>query len=1096
VLFGGGRELAQAIMDRVHAWTGGHPYLTQRVARGVARKGGRLEDVERVVREQLLAPDAADRDPVLSDARARLGEPSRAARRASTVLKRLNAGTGVAEPADAEVAECLWLSGTVRVDRERRLRVRNRIVKELVASGWLKTKGTAVRWVGVAAALLAVVAAGGYWYTQRLPVADIERLTSASADLDDAEAAYRRLSGLPGFTERADELWRAALARQSRAATTLAAAAAADVRLRELPGQEDTANRLLSEFWLRRARERAHAEQREAALLLAQRAASLPGAPAAAAAYLAELAGDDYTRLERSLRLGSVPAYWNMAFAQATVAWIDAGRQAARTPFGAAADTQTPAADPVELTALEHTALTRELNLDGEGTAGDFELSLAVRHAAAGELLVTLRAPSGAAAAVTVPRSGAAGVETFRFSAAQGSSLAQLADEGVRGPWRLTVVDRQEGNTGELGGWGLTFGGEVSSDELAVPVAIPDPTRTGAVNVQAVADRAIAWPVSPGVVGTLALWNLGTGRLEHDFTLPAAPREAVLDATGARVLASTERELMLWSAADGALVARIATETEFVLPPVFSADGGYVVIAERVDGANPLYSVLRSADAALVATIEGAPDAQGWELGPGGRYVVLQGPESVIRVIETGRGGEIRRLAHASAVERVLYARDGTSLLTVDRDGTITAWPLAATAIGLGRSLGRAAAPASVSASGDARRIAFTRFDGAVAVVDVVAGAEVYRLRLPRSVPVTSTQLSADGTELVTQSGALVKLWRLPPQPVVSRVQPAGAQPSALALDRSSDVAAVGLASGQLHVEPIGAGSDPRGSLAFFGHRGPIAAVALNGRRGLAATGGRDGVVRLWDLATGAPTGTVAQPADAAIALVALSSDGLRVASATARTVRVADVAGGSVTVEFQTEGAVTALAFAPDASLLAAGDAAGVVHLAALAASRERATARLDAAVTALAFAPDGTRLAASDAGGAIVRITPPTAAVEGTVRHWSQPTLWLEWSPDGRALLAATDSWVHSLAAPEFEPTYSELASWPASSTARVAISSSVVGFAGVTDGAVVSGTIDLADAGGDGGADAAALVAREWETAFALRLNDNGEPVPFDP
>ena len=1094
--FGGDRELAQALIDRVHAWTGGHPYLTQRVARGVARKGGRLEDVERVVREQLLAAGAADRDPVLSDAHAWLCEPSRPARRAARVLQRVCAGATVAEPAETEVAERLWLSGTVRIDGEGRVRARNRIVKELVASGWLKTKRTGVRWLAAAAVLLLAVAAGGYWYTQRLPVADIETLSSEAAELEDAEAAYRRLRALPGFAERADELWVTALARQSRAATSLPAAAAADTRLRELPGQEEAADRLLGEFWLRRARERAHVEQREVAILLAQRAASLPAAPPAAAAYLAELAGSDYTRLERTLRLGSSPAYWHAAFAQGAVEWIDAGRQAVHTPFGAEAGADALGTGPIELTALEHAALTRELAIDGDGTAGDFELSLAVQHAAAGELLVTLQAPSGAAAAVTVPRSDAAAVEIFRFSAAQGSSLAQLADEGIRGAWRLTVVDREEGNTGLFGGWGLTFGDQLSSDDLAEPVAIPDPLRTAAVNVQAVAERALAWPVSPGAIGTLALWNLATGRLEHDFTLPGAPREAALDASGARVLAATERELMLWNAEDGALVARIATGTQFVLPPVFSADGAYVAIAERVDGASPLYSVLRSADASLVATIEGAADAEGWELGPGGRYIVLQGPQTVVRVIETRRGGELRRLAHAHAVDRVLHARDGTALLTVDRAGAIAAWPLAATDADLGRPLGRTAAPASVSASADTRRLAFTRFDGAVSVIDVAAGAELYRLRLPRSLPVTGTQLSADGTELVTQSGALLKRWRLPPQAVVPRAQPVGGLPSAVALDRTSDVMAVGLASGQLHLGPVTGGGDARASLAFFGHRGAVAAVALNGSRGLAATGGDDGIVRLWDVTTGAPTGVVEQPADAPIALVALSRDGRRVASAAARTIRVADVADGRVTDELQSEGAVTALAFAPDGSLFAAGDAAGVVHVAMLAPAREPAIARLDAAVTWLAFAPDGSRLAAADADGAITLIALPSAAVERTVRRWAQPIAWLEWSPEGDALLAATDAWLHSLeATPELTPAYSKLAVWPASSTALVAISNRAVGFAGVSDGAIMSGTIDLA-AADNVSVDVAALVARDWQSAFALRLNDNGEPLPFDP
>src|SRR6185295_12789718 len=48
--FGGEPGQTQALMDRVCAWTNGHPHLTQLVARAVENKGGKLEDVERVVR--------------------------------------------------------------------------------------------------------------------------------------------------------------------------------------------------------------------------------------------------------------------------------------------------------------------------------------------------------------------------------------------------------------------------------------------------------------------------------------------------------------------------------------------------------------------------------------------------------------------------------------------------------------------------------------------------------------------------------------------------------------------------------------------------------------------------------------------------------------------------------------------------------------------------------------------------------------------------------------------------------------------------------------------------------------------------------------
>jgi WD40 repeat protein len=1090
--FGGDYELAQALMDRVCAWTAGHPYLTQRVARGAIRKGGRLEDVERVVREQLLAPEGASRDPLLAHVRTWLAEPSRPSRRAAKLLRKVAAGATAEQPADPAVAERLWLSGTVDIDAERRLRVRNRIVRELVATGWLTRRSGGSKWFAAAAVLLAAVAAGGYWYTQRLPIADIATLTSSAAAPSAVEEAYRRLRGLPGFEERADDLWLAALGRRSRAATTLADVTAADTRLRELPGQDATADRLLSEFWLRRARDQAHAEQRDVAILLAQRAAVQPAADPAAAPLLAELAGDDYSRLERTLRLAAAPAYWHMGFPRATLVSIDAEQRASRAPFGAAAGSETVAA-PFALTALAHPALTRELAVVGEGTAGELTLSLAVQHVAAGELLVTLTAPSGAQAAVVVPRSDGAAVETFSFPAAQGSPLVQLADEGLRGTWRLTVVDREAGNTGVFGGWRLAFGETVVRDDPPEPVPIPDPVRSDGVNVDVAVERAVAWPASPGAVGTLALWDLATGQLERDLTLPAPPRGVAIDPTGARVLAATDRLLLLWNAADGALLARIGTETEFVLPPVFSADGGYVAIAERVDGANPLYSVLRSADGSLVGTIEGAPDAQRWELGPGGRYVALQGPETVVRVLETRRGAELRRLPHSHAVERLLHSNDGAALVTVDGVGAIASWPLALASAGLGRPLGRTIAAASVSASADGRRIAFTREDGAVAVVDVTAGVELYRLRLPRSEPATKTQLSPDGSGLVTQRGNELTLWSLPSKPVTPRV--ADSVPTALAIDRADGVVALGLASGQLEIVAPAAAAPA--TLSFFGHRGGITAAAVNGGRGLAATGGHDGIVRLWDLGSSAPTGAVAQPADGPVTVVTLSGDGRYVASAAARTARVATVADGRVTTEVNLGGAVTALAFAQDAARVAVGDATGAVVIAPLAGdARERTTVNLGAAATWLAFTPDGARLAAADASGAITLVATSSGRVEATVRRWSQPIRWLEFGADGEGLLVATDAWLHALAAtPPLAPAYSKLIVWPASSTVLRAVSATAVRFVGVeVGGALASGEIDLTAPSAT--VDPAALVARDWSTALSLQLNDNGDPAPVDP
>jgi hypothetical protein len=99
---------------------------------------------------------------------------------------------------------------------------------------------------------------------------------------------------------------------------------------------------------------------------------------------------------------------------------------------------------------------------------------------------------------------------------------------------------------------------------------------------------------------------------------------------------------------------------------------------------------------------------------------------------------------------------------------------------------------------------------------------------------------------------------------------------------------------------------------------------------------------------------------------------------------------------------------------------------------------------------------------------------------------------------LLAATDSWLHALdaAPPALAVTDSMLVVWPAATPVFAAISRTAAGFAGVDfGGAIVTGVVDLA-APHVAAADARALITRNWEAALALRLNDNGDAVPFDP
>jgi WD40 repeat protein len=608
--------------------------------------------------------------------------------------------------------------------------------------------------------------------------------------------------------------------------------------------------------------------------------------------------------------------------------------------------------------------------------------------------------------------------------------------------------------------------------------------RTGDVTVAVEGLRAAVVSTAPGPRGAVALWNLATGALEHDLPLPGVLRHATLDASGTRVLAATDRTVVLFDAASGEQAARVATQTQFVLPPVFSADGAYLAIAERVDGAAPLFSVLRAADGSLVASFEGPSDVARWELGPGARYVALLGPGNVVRILATRGGLELRRLVLEADVARLAHLASGV-LVTLDAEGLVAAWRLAEPD-GPPLVLGRAAALSSLDIAAAAERVAYTRRDGAVAVVDARTGVEVARLLEPRSEPPTVPQLAADGTALVTQAGTRLRRWSLPAAAATSAEVAAG-QVSAVALDRAGRLVAVGLASGQAEFRED-AGRAP--SLAYFAHRGAVTSAAAHAERRVAVTGGADGTVRVWDTSTGEPSGVVVPAASDAVEIVALSADGRVVASAAGALVKVAGTADGVVAKELAASADVTALALGADS--IAFGDRSGSLVLAPSSGDRAQRSVQLAAAVRALAFASDKPRLAAGSDDGRVTMLDTSDGSKLAELTL-PAPVQWVGFTPDGGELLVATDAWVHVYAAvPPFAPVESRLVRLPARHAVLAAVGGTSLAAAGVdASGALARAELDL-EVAAAAPLSARELVRRDWSPVLGLRLDDSGLPV----
>ncbi len=132
------------LLERVHYWTGGHPYLTQLLCGHIATNGQirTASDVDRLVHEVLLSPESRQREPNLADVERRLLDPDvpglSADERRTQVLElygRMLKSQAVNASEQNPVVATVRLSG-VGAERAGSLRVRNRVYEKVFDNGW------------------------------------------------------------------------------------------------------------------------------------------------------------------------------------------------------------------------------------------------------------------------------------------------------------------------------------------------------------------------------------------------------------------------------------------------------------------------------------------------------------------------------------------------------------------------------------------------------------------------------------------------------------------------------------------------------------------------------------------------------------------------------------------------------------------------------------------------------------------------------------------------------------------------------------------------------------------------------------------------
>ncbi len=1095
---------AEAVNARVWSWTRGHPYLSQKVFRGLSRRRDAITvaAVDELVRTQFGGSATLRDEPHISAIAQRLLRPGPGRAPRLNLYGRIRKGIEVgADPASVPQHELL-MAGVIVIGPAGDLRIRNEIYAMVFSTRWANQNlPFGVRGIALAAAVVACLIALPVWYTEVLPKPYLKALTVLNQDVRVAEDAYRSLANLPGFAATADELYAEYLGRRSEQSDALAEVLRINDKLDPLPGGREQAAELLARFWQRRAQQYMHAGRRDEALMAALEALQEPTAERRS--LVAELTGADYRSLRASLHSGAPLSALGADPASGLLTLLDEQNTLQLWRLDG------EGAEPVRsLRLIAEERLQLEQRRGYAGLPAQPRLLLQVDHALPQQVQVALRAPTGQQAVLSLAAAERADALTYVFDFGRYPQLRQLAQGQLDGNWTLELTDNERGVQGEFLGWflgGPELAAVPDGQLLRQPVPEPRPSVNAVTRLSHDGQLALVWPANPDTAGPILVRDV-----INDTVLARMPRgpdlrDAHFVLGDQRVLTVAGQTVQLRDVADGRLVGQFEPASRGLPRFAFSADGRYAAVPVRGQD-DAAVAVWDLQTLTRVRTITAAAGTGSLAVDTQGRHLAIGGRDGIVRVWSLQDGSLSRSFAAAAAIRSVRFDATGRWLAVDDFSSTFRLWDVSrdAAAPVVERAGGSVWSPAF---SADGRLLLLGSADRAYQVFDLDSGQRAMtRLRHtavdsadPRGDALLPRVLAGPGLVVTSDGAANVKVWALP------ALLPAGRAPglpgdmrTALSSDgrwlaagshvRDINLYAVGAPGGRL----LDAGSAPASD-------DNVALVCLEfaADRSLLAAGAMDGVVRIWRTAAdGVPVRTVSH-ADGPVHDVLFSADGTLLFSASRLEVQVTELASGATLARLPVRANNPQLSYAATSGeLFVAGDQLGVTrwrwrdNLSAPAISSRAAVTR--AAVTA-----DGKRLVTADSERRLTvwdveRRAPlgPPLRVAAKV-----DALWL--TAGGRRVLVQAGNWLHRVAVQSGGLTPRDTRLLP-DTPAAVQAGEGDSGFAVLlpAPGRPELRRIAMNVPRAEGVIGNPVEIRREWRRRLAMTLDDAGRAVPLAP